>query len=119
MQGDNAKVVNPVPKAQRVKRQRARVDNAIQILSSQLSSAHAGTFNAREATLRRMLQTLLLCLPEPNTKVRSDEFVMRMIDCAYSDADEMYDMPHVSFDGDLVSIHGNFSLAKLAKKFQW
>lgn len=119
MRGDNAKVINPEPKAQRVKRRRARVANACSIIEAQLETARSGSYIKREAALRRMLDTLLLCLPRELSREKREDFVLRFLDCSYNEGDDCYDMPDVSWDGDLVSLHGNFSLQKLAKKFQW
>jgi hypothetical protein len=119
MRGDNAKTINPESKAQKRAKQRARVDNACHLISVQLDSARAGSFKQREDALRRMLASLLLCLPHDLSREKKEDFITRFLQSAYNDEDEFYDMPHVEVDGDLVSIHGNFSLRKLAKQFQW
>lgn len=119
MRGDNAKTINPEPKAQRKRKQRARIENACALLSVQLEAANKGTHEAREEALRRMLATLLLCLPHELARTKKEEFVTHLLESVYNDEDEFYDMPHVEFDGDLINIRGNFSLRKLAKRFQW
>jgi hypothetical protein len=121
MRGDNAKTINPEPKAQRAKRQRARVDNACDMLGIQLDKARAGTHATRVEALRGMLKTLLLTLPYEASMDKKVTLSTVLLESAYNDEDEFYDMPHVDMDmdSDLVSIHGNFSFKKLAKRIQW
>jgi hypothetical protein len=119
MRGDNAKTLNPEPKAQRRQKQRARVDNTCQLLSIQLDHAKNGSHAMRVEALRRMLNTLLLCLPHELSANKKEDFVTRFLQSVYNDEDEFYDMPHIDIDGDLVNLRGNFSLRKLAKQFQW
>lgn len=122
MRGDNARIINPEPKAVKAKRQRARVDDACALLSVQLQSALANTKHKdREAILRGMLKTLLLTLPYEASAERKVTLSQAFLESAYNDEDEFYDMPHVDIepDGDLINIHGNFSFRKLAKKLQW
>jgi hypothetical protein len=119
MRGDNAKTVNPEPKAQRVRRRRARVENAVSLLDIQLGEAKSGSYAKRVDALRRALATILLCVPQELSREKRDDFAKAFLQSVYNDEDEFYDMPNVSIDGDLISVHGNFSLSKLAKKFQW
>jgi hypothetical protein len=119
MYGDNAKTLNPMSRAEKQQRQRARIENACGLIEVQLEAARSGTHAKREDALRRMLGTLLLCLPRDLAREKKEQFVTNFLQSVYDDADEFYDMPHISVDGDLVNVQGNFSLRKLSKRFMW
>lgn len=119
MKGDNAKTINPDTRTERARKQRSRVANAVSQLDIQLDAARSGTHKKREDALRRMLSTLLLCLPQDAGQDRKDRLGAAFLESSFVEDDEFFDMPNVSVDGDMISIHGNFSIRKLARKLSW
>jgi hypothetical protein len=55
MYGDNAKTLNPMSRAEKQQRQRARIENACGLIEVQLEAARSGTHAKREDALPSIL----------------------------------------------------------------